>query len=287
MMNPPVRRELRSTREIGKMRAAGLVVWEAHQLAFQMIQPGITTAELNRVFRETFVRHGAEPLFLNYGAIAGERPPFPAETCISINEELVHGIPGSRKLANGDIVSLDTGCRLAGWCADAAVTHPVGVIDAVKQRLLNVTNDVLNLAIELLKHKRMWSEIGREMGEYVQQAGFHVVQDMVGHGIGKRLHEPPQVPNYFSAELAAQEDFDIRPGVVIAIEPMIGVGTGQLMEAADRWTMSTVDRSPSAHFEHTIAITNDGPVRLTGPPTEHEMENVPDSLRDNRKWVTW
>lgn len=287
MVSPQVRRELRSAREIAKMRAAGLVVWEAHQIAYQLIRPGVTTAELNRAFRDTFVRHGAEPLFLNYGAIPSARPPFPAETCISINDELVHGIPGSRTLATGDIVSLDTGCRLAGWCADAAVTHAVGAIDSVKQRLLKVTNEVLNLAIELMKCKKMWSEIGKEMEAFVKQAGFFVVEEMVGHGIGKKLHEPPQVPNYFSAELAANEDFDIRPGVVLAIEPMVGVGTGKLIAESDLWTMRTADRSPSAHFEHTIAVTSEGPVRLTGPPNEHEMDELPERLKDKSKWVTW
>jgi len=287
MMKSPIRRELRSPREIAKMRAAGLVVWEAHQAAYRLLGSGVSTNQLNQVFKDTFLRHGAEPLFLNYGAIPNQRPPFPAETCISLNEELVHGIPGPRKLRVGDIVSLDTGCRLQGWCADAAVTHPVGEIDPVKTRLLQVTNDVLNLAIELMTSKTMWSEIGGEMESFVRQAGFSVVQTMVGHGIGRNLHEPPQVPNYFSPELAAHEDFDLRPGVVIAVEPMIGVGTGELTEASDRWTMSTADRMPSAHFEHTIAITKDGPVRLTGPPNEEELARMPAWLQDRNTWVHW
>jgi methionyl aminopeptidase len=284
---PQVKRELRSAREIAKMRAAGLVVWEAHQTAYQLIAPGVTTQQLNEVYRDTFVRYGAQPLFLHYGAIANQRPPFPAETCISINEELVHGIPGPRMLQQGDIVSLDTGCRLAGWCADAAVTHAIGEVAPIKRKLLEITNAVLDLAISLMSVKNLWSEIGREMENFVHDAGFSVIESMVGHGIGRNLHEAPQVPNYFSPELASHEDFDLRPGVVIAVEPMISVGTADLFEEADCWTLRTADRKPSAHFEHTIALTTEGPVRLTGPPDQSELPRLPPWLQDQSRWVRW
>lgn len=286
-MNTGIKRELRSPREIAKMRAAGLVVWEAHQAASRLIAPGVSTESLNQAFRATFQRHNAQPLFLNYGEIPNQRPPFPAETCISINEELVHGIPGPRRLQEGDIVSLDTGCRLAGWCADAAITHAVGEIDSVKRELLRITHGVLHLAIDLMHTRRMWSEIGREMESYVRDAGFSVIEDMVGHGIGRNLHERPQVPNFYSPELAAQEDFDLRPGVVIAVEPMISVGTSTLVEEPDRWTMRTADCKPSAHFEHTIAITKDGPALLTGPPDVSELAQIPEWLRNPAEWVSW
>lgn len=281
------RRELRSSREIRKMRAAGLIVWEAHQAAARLLKPGISTAELNQVYRETFARYQAQPLFLDYGEIPGQRPAFPAETCISVNEELVHGIPGERILEIGDIISLDTGCRLAGWCGDAAVTHAVGEIDSEKRKLLDVTQGVLDLAIELMGRKQWWSEVAFEMHQFVKDSGFSVITDMVGHGIGKQLHETPQVPNYFCPEWTANEDFDLRPGLVLAVEPMVSVGTKQLVELKDRWTMITKDRKPSAHFEHTIAITHEGPQRLTGPPTDHELPQLPPWLHDRSQWVLW
>lgn len=281
------RRELRSLREIKKMRSAGLIVWEAHQAAARILRPGISTEALNAVYRETFRRYQAEPLFLNYGEIPHQRPPFPAETCISVNEELVHGIPGSRVLQEGDIVSLDTGCRLSGWCADAAVTHPIGVIDSAKQRLLQVTQGVLDLAIELMGVKNWWSEVAREMHDYVNDAGMGVIKEMVGHGIGKQLHEPPQVPNYFSRHWKDNEDFDLRVGVVLAVEPMVGFGTDQLLELGDKWTIITKDRSPSAHFEHTIAMTQSGPQRLTGPPDPAELAELPEWLQNPTEWVIW
>ena len=283
-MNQQVKRELRSPREIRKMRKAGLVVWQAHQAAARILEVGITTREINDVYRQTFESYGAQPLFLDYGARPGV-PPFPAETCISINEEVVHGIPGERQILEGDIVSLDTGCRLDGWCGDAAVTHAVGQVEDESQRLMQVTNDVLNLAIERMGNASQWSEVAREMETYVVDAGFFVVEEMVGHGIGKDLHEAPQVPNYFDANL--HEDFDLRPGVVLAIEPMVNIGTSDLDTLEDAWTIVTANRKNSAHFEHTIAMTKDGPVRLTGPPSDDELAQLPEWLHDRSQWVDW
>lgn len=277
-----VQRVLRSPREIRKMRTAGLLVWQAHQAAYQMLRPGVTTAEINLVYRQTFAQRDATPLFLNYGD-----PPFPAETCISINEEVVHGIPGDRVIEEGDIVSLDTGCKIDGWCGDAAVTHPIGNITDESKRLLTATQAVLDLAIELMATRTLWSQIAQEMETFIHDAGFSVVEEMVGHGIGQELHEPPQVPNYLSEELKSDEDFDLRPGVVIAVEPMVNAGVKDLKPLPDQWTVVTADRKPSAHFEHTIAITKDGPIRLTGPPTEEERALVPEEFRDESKWVVW
>jgi methionyl aminopeptidase len=277
------RRILRSPREIAKMRRAGLVVWEAHQAVTRLMQPGVTTADLNRAVRQTFKNHRAESLFLNYGG----PPPFPAETCISINEELVHGIPGSRKVKDGDLVKIDTGCRVDGWCGDAAYTHAVGQISPVARQLLGATLGALHLAINLMQIKQRWSQIAREMEEFVEGFGFHVVDSMVGHGIGQNLHEPPQVPNLFDPDWAAREDFELRPGVVIAVEPMVNVGTPRLRELSDQWTQVSADRSLTAHFEHTIALTSDGPRLLTGPPEGEEIQNLPDWLQDPSQWLVW
>lgn len=276
-----VKRVLRSPREIKKMRAAGLIVWQAHQAGAKLIKPGTTTAEIDSAYVDMFQQYGAESLFKGYEA--GDHPPFPAVTCISVNEEVVHGIPNQRALKEGDIVSVDTGCRISNWCGDAAVTHAVGEISARDKKLLKVTNETLNLAIRLMGEKTMWSDVAREMEDYVIDNGFSVVEDMCGHGIGQNLHEPPQVPNYFSEE----DDFDLRPGVVLAVEPMVNAGVNDLIMLDDGWTVITADKKPSAHFEHTIAITKDGPKRLTGAPDDEELKTLPEWLHDKSQWVKW
>ena len=278
---------LRSKREIKKMRAAGLVVWEAHQTAAKMIGAGVSTAEINQVYIDVFARHEATPLFLNYGG-TDERPPFPAEICASINEEVVHGIPSpERVLKDGDTIAVDTGCRVNGWCGDAAVTHAIGTIDDETQKLLAATQQTLDLAIDAMGRCKKWSEVAKEMENFVHDAGFSVVEEMVGHGIGKNLHEPPQVPNYLSESLMGNEDFDLRPGLVLAVEPMVNAGTKEIFEEDDGWTVVTGDGKPSAHFEHTLAITADGVVRLTGPPNDEELESMPQWLHDSSKWLRW
>ena len=286
MSTGEVQRVLRSPREIRKMRAAGLVVWQAHQAGAKLIEPGMTTAEIDNAYVDMFVHYDAEPLFLGYGG-AGDRPPFPAVTCMSVNEEVVHGIPNKRKLKEGDILSVDTGCRISSWCGDAAVTHAVGKVSSQCQKLLKVTQGTLDLAIDLMASKSLWSEIAKEMQEYVHGHGFSVVEDMVGHGIGQNLHEPPQVPNYYSKVWADEHDFDLRPGVVLAVEPMINAGVNDLIELDDGWTTITADKKPSAHFEHTVAMTKDGPVRLTGPPNDEELKELPEWLHDKSKWLLW
>lgn len=275
--------ELRSPREMKRMRKAGLVVWEAHQAAARILKPGITTAEINLVYQATFQRHEATSLFLGYG-----EPPFPAETCISVNEQVVHGIPGELVLKEGDIVSLDTGCSINGWCGDAAVTHPIGQIDEESQRLLKATNDVLNLAIEWMDKETSWLPIATEMERFIRDQGFGIVQEMTGHGIGRQLHEAPSVFNYDFAETQGEEEnFDVRPGLVIAVEPMINAGVDEIEYHDDGWTVVTQDRKNSAHFEHTIAITKEGPRRLTGPPSDEELAEMPDWLQDKSQWVIW
>jgi len=241
---------LRSKREIDLMRRAGAVVAEAHQKVRERIAPGVTTAEIDDVMEEVFQRHGATPLFKG---VPG-KVPFPAATCVSVNEEVVHGIPGSRQLRPGDIVSVDTGCRLGGWCGDAAVTHAIGEVSPEAAKLLEVTQATLELAIRLLPVKMRWSQVAREMEAMVRDAGFSVVTGLGGHGIGRNLHEDPHVPNFVSKSFLKNEDFDLRPGLVLAIEPMVNVGRAETRLLPDHWTLVTRDGSLSAHFEHTVAI---------------------------------
>jgi methionyl aminopeptidase len=257
---------LRSQREIQLMRKPGLVVWQAHQAVARLVRPGVTTGELDAAIEEVFQRYDAIPLFKG---VPG-KVPFPASACVSVNEEVVHGIPGERRLQEGDIVSIDTGCKVEGWCGDAAVTHAVGTVDHQVQRLLEVTQGVLDLAIDLMGTRSRWSEVAREMEQYVQAAGFSVVEEFVGHGVGREMHEDPQVPNFESPRLP-DEDFRLLPGLVLAIEPMVNIGAKEVKCLSDHWTQVTADGSYSAHFEHTVALLKDGPRRLTGPPDPGEQ----------------
>lgn len=257
---------LRSSREIAQMRKAGLLVWQAHQIAAALVRPGVTTGEIDAAVDKFFIDRHAIPLFKG---VPG-KVPFPASTCISVNDEVVHGIPGKRVLAEGDIVSIDTGCKYEGWCGDSAVTHAVGKIDPEVQRLLDVTKGVLDLAIDLMGKRSRWSEVAAEMGAFVRDAGFSVVESFVGHGIGREMHEDPQVPNFVSAQLRRNGDFVLERGLVIAVEPMVNMGTKHVKSLPDYWTQATQDARPSAHFEHTIAIGDSGPLVLTGAPAAGE-----------------
>jgi len=249
---------LKSRREIELMRAAGQVVAEAHQLIELMIEPGVTTRVLDTAVEQLFDRRNATGLFKG---VPG-KVPFPAVTCISPNEQIVHGIPGERKLADGDIVSVDTGCRLNGWCGDAAWTYAVGDVDPLKQSLMSVGRNTLEVAIREIAHCELWSEVAALMEETVRNAKFSVVEDFVGHGIGQEMHEDPQVPNYVSSQVR-RNDFRLEPGLVLAVEPMVNAGTKKTQLLADHWTVATADGQPSVHFEHTIAFTSDGVSVLT------------------------
>lgn len=253
---------LKSDKDIAQMRRAGLLVWQAHQVAAELVKPGVTTAEIDAAVEQFILDNKAIPLFKG---VPG-KVPFPAVACISVNEQIVHGIPGPRRLKEGDIVSIDIGCKLNGWCGDAAVTHPVGKIDAKKRRLLDVTEGALRLAIELMPKCKMWSQIAKEMEQYVRSAGFSVVEGLVGHGIGREMWESPQVPNYYTVQYEALGDFELKLGLVIAVEPMVNMGRKQYRLLPDHWTIITQDGQPSAHFEHTIAITKQGPQVLTSGP---------------------
>src|SRR5579872_1289763 len=240
------------------MREAGRLVAQAHSLVSRMVEPGCTTAEIDAVVERLFEKHGAVPLFKG---VPG-KVPFPSVCCISINEQVVHGIPGPRQLERGDIVKVDTGCRLNGWCGDAAWTYAVGEIDELKRRLMQIGEENLYLAIREAGRVKRWSEVAQSMEKHVKQAGFSVVEQFVGHGIGREMHEDPQVPNFVSAQLK-RHDFRLEPGLVLAIEPMVNAGTKNVRVLKDHWTVETKDRKPSVHFEHTVAITAAGPDILT------------------------
>jgi len=253
---------LKSRREIDRMREAGRVVAEALAQAARLVEPGVCTRQIDALIEATFQQAGAEPLFKG---VPG-KVPFPAASCISVNEEVVHGIPGDRILRAGDLVSIDTGCRLAGWCTDSAWTFPVGPVDEPRRRLLATGRGVLELAIAEFGRKRRWSEVAARMAEEVRRSGFSLVEEFVGHGIGREMHEDPQVPNYVSPSLA-EADFNLEVGLVLAIEPMVNAG-GKRTETSskDHWTVVTRDRQPSVHFEHTVALTAEGPLVLTVLP---------------------
>lgn len=257
---------LKSPREIGLMRRAGLVVWAANQAVAALVRPGVRTAELDQAIAEVFKQHGAEPLFLG---VPG-KVPFPAVSCISVNEQVVHGIPGKRVLRDGDVVSVDTGCRLAGWCADSAVSFGVGFVAPPARRLLEVTQASLDLALREMTPGKKWSDVAAAMQQLVEAAGFCMIEAFAGHGIGRALHESPSAPNYRNARTLAR-DFVLEPGLVLAIEPMVAMGRKEVRVLADHWTQVTVDGSWCAHFEHTVAITTDGPLVLTGPPQAGEQ----------------
>lgn len=268
--------QLKSEREIRLMRRSGLAVWKAHQIAGSMVRPGATTREIDAAVAEYFRTRNGEPLFLNYPNHEEGKPAFPAVTCMSKNDAVVHGIPDDEPLKEGDILSLDTGVRIGGWCGDAAYTYKVGEVSADVQRLLDCTEAVLELAFDLLHTKTRWSQVASTMDRYVKDHGFTSVENFVGHGIGRKMHEDPQVPNFVSRSLRGQGDFRIEPGLVIAVEPMVNMGTKQVKLAPDHWTQVTKDGKPSAHFEHTIAITKDGPKRLTEAPAEDELALLED-----------
>jgi len=267
---------LKSAREIDRMRKAGLYVWHALQIAEKLIRPGITTGEIDSRIEQFFDNHGVIPLFKGY---PGAKTPFPAVTCISVNEEVVHGIPGDRVLREGDIVGIDTGCKVldagsktTGWCGDSARTFAVGKITAVQQRLMDVTEGMLNIAIEEMCRAKTWSLIAKKMQALAHKNGFSVIDELVGHAIGREMHENPQVPNYVSQQ-TKKSDFDLVPGLVLAVEPMVNVGTKKIRTLRDHWTIVTADRKPSAHFEHTLALTASGVRVLTGPP-ENDDEKM-------------
>ena len=243
------------------MRAAGRVVQRVHEQCRQMCQPGVTTREIDEAAERLISDAGATGLFKNYPTYRpGEG--FPANLCISVNEEVVHGIAGDRVIQDGDIVGVDCGVKLDGWCGDAATTILVGNVKPEVRKLCEATEHVLNLAIENIRPGRKWSQVARLMQKYAESHGYSVVRDFVGHGIGQTMHEDPKVPNFVSRQLLSS-DIELREGLVLAIEPMCNLGGQDVMTLDDQWTVVTMDRKPSAHYEHTVAVTADGADVLT------------------------
>jgi methionyl aminopeptidase len=238
---------IKSPREIEQLKRSNTIVAEVFEKLKGMIQPGITTKELDQIAEEYILSKGGRPAFKGYRG-------FPATLCISINEEVVHGIPGQRRLKEGDIVSLDVGVNFVGYFGDSAITLPVGEVDSEGKRLLEVTKEALSIGIEKAKIGNRLFDISYAIQRWVESHGFSVVRDFVGHGIGKELHEEPQIPNFGAPHQGPR----LEKGMVFALEPMVNEGTYEVRVLSDGWTVVTADGKRSAHFEHTITITDDG-----------------------------
>lgn len=237
----------KSETELGFMREAGRIVAETHRLMAKSIEPGITTGELDQIADKFIRSQGAVPSFKDYNG-------FPYSICASVNEELVHGFPSKRKLNEGDIVSLDIGAEYRGFHGDSAWTYPVGKISDEAKKLLEVTEGSLYAGLALIKPDVRLFTISHEIQKFIEDAGFSVVREYVGHGIGSELHEEPQIPNYGTPDRGPR----LKPGMVLAIEPMVNIGERYVRTLEDNWTVVTVDGSLCAHFEHTVAVTADG-----------------------------
>ncbi|QGQ93638.1 type I methionyl aminopeptidase [Paenibacillus psychroresistens] len=242
----------KSETELKLMRKAGRIVAETHRLLAKSIQPGITTKELDQIAEDYIHSQGAIPSFKGYNG-------FPGSICASVNDELVHGIPGHRKLNEGDIISIDIGAQYQGYHGDSAWTYPVGKVSETALKLLEVTEKSLYAGLELAKPDVRLFTISYAIQKCIEDEGFSVVREYVGHGIGADLHEEPQIPNYGLPERGPR----LKQGMVLAIEPMVNVGERFVKTLEDNWTVVTVDGSLCSHFEHTIAITADGYEILT------------------------
>ena len=253
---------LRSRREIELMRKAGTVVADVLLKLKEIAEPGVTTAWLDDVASQMAAEAGAEVLFKGVRSPLSKNP-FPGAICASLNEQVVHGIPSEKtKLNDGDVLSIDFGVRLEGYCADAAVTVAIGDISEDKQALMDLTKCILDTAISKSAPSVRWSQIAAEMQQIAESAGFSVVKDFVGHGIGRKMHEEPRVPNFVSRELLTN-DIVLVEGMVLAVEPMINAGSSAVRTLKNGWTVVTKDSKCSAHYEHTIAIVEDGCEVLT------------------------
>jgi methionyl aminopeptidase len=252
---------IKTRREIEMMRRAGQVGCNILARMRERVTPGVTTGELNELARIELESSGGIGLSKNYPTYK-EGEGFPSETCISVNEEVVHGIPSNRQLKNGDVVTLDLALKVGGYCADTATTVAVGEIHPKVQKLLDVTKDTLAIAINNIKPGRKWSDIARLMQYHVESNGFSVVREFVGHGIGRSMHEDPKVANFVTAE-QLRGDFKLRPGMTLAVEPMVVMGDREVVMLPDNWTVVTKDGRQAAHFEHTVAVTEVGADILT------------------------
>lgn len=244
--NPP---EIETMREAGKVNATVLM------MVRDMIRPGITTFELDAVAEDYILKNSGKPAFKNYPGPY----PYPATLTISVNEELVHGIPGNRKLVEGDIVSVDCGTILDGFVADSAFSVGVGEISPEAQQLLDVTEEALQKGIEKMRPGNRVGDVSATIQQYVEGFSYHVPREYTGHGVGRAMHEGPLVPNFG----VSGRGIPLRPGITVAIEPMVMVGTHRTKVLDDQWTVISADRSLTAHFEHSVAVTEDEPIILT------------------------
>ncbi len=238
--------------EIEKMRKAGEIVSETHKMLEEYIKPGVTTKILDDLAHEFIVRKGAKPSFKNYGG-------FPGSICVSINEEVVHGIPSSRKLVDGDIISIDIGASYLGYHGDSAWTYKVGNVTSEKEYLLKHTEKALYEGLSFIKDGCYVGDIGSSIERYAKKYKLGVIKELVGHGIGSKLHEKPDIPNYGTKG----KGLKLKEGMTIAVEPMLNLGTPDIFILDDDWTIVTADNKPSAHFEHTVLVTKTGYEILT------------------------
>lgn len=245
---------IKSSRDLKLMREACIISARALKLGGEAVQPGVTTGEIDRIIRKYIESQGAKPNFLNYGG-------FPASACISVNETVIHGIPGTYVIKEGDIVSIDTGASIHGFNGDNAATFAAGKVSAEAQALMDATRESLYEGIKAARPGNRIGDIGAAVQRYVEMRGYSVVRQFVGHGVGTDLHEDPSVPNFGTPGRGPK----LLPGMTIAIEPMVNAGTHEVRILGDGWTTVTKDGRLSAHFEHTVAITPDGPVIMTDP----------------------
>ncbi len=242
---------IKSPREIEKMRAAGRIASEVLEQVSSFIRPGVSTREVDQYAADLIATAGCKSAFLGYRK-------FPGNICISVNEEVVHGIGGARRVQYGDIIKLDIGVIKDGWVGDTAKTVPVGIITPQIQRLLQVTEEALDLCIPLVREGKRLHDVSGAIESYVTRNGYTVVREFVGHGVGRHLHEEPQVPNYRSGP-----NPKLKAGMTLAIEPMVNMGRAEVKVLGDDWTVVTTDGKPSAHFEHTVLVTKGEPEILT------------------------
>ena len=257
---------LKTAEELEIMREAGRIVAIAHEEMRRAIKPGVTTKQLDTIALAVLRDHKAEPCFLGYAP--GDHPPFPATITASVNSELVHGVPSEKRiLLDGDVIGIDVACFYKGYVGDAAFTHPVGEISRSAKRLLSATKAALDAAILASVLGNRISDVAKTTAKCAGRLGYSVAREYTGHGVGKEMHEEPQVPNWWNSKLSKHQwqDYDLQVGMTYAIEPMLIAGRPDLVELDDGWTVVTKDGSLTAHFEHTVAITEEGPLILTLP----------------------
>jgi len=245
---------LKSNHEIELMRRAGKITAAARAVARDMVKPGVTTHQIDKAVFEFIQSQGAVPSFLNYNG-------YPASVCVSVNDEIIHGIPGKRVLREGDIVSVDVGAFIGGFHGDCAGTYPCGKVSDEAMDLIRVTQESFFRGIRYAREGCRLSDISHAIQEYVEERGYSIVREYVGHGIGRRMHEPPEVPNYGNPGHGPR----LLRGMTIAVEPMVNAGTASIIQMSDGWTVKTADGKNAAHYENTILITDGEPEILTDP----------------------